>query len=180
MDFFSIDLPVNLKTLLKQMVVMIMIVIVVHVLSMVELLYVHVTLVILGVPAQIMCVMDKVVVGLGLVKWIRMIRKATVAIAILDIQGQIVHQTIAKVTLAMTEHVLLLLVLLRVHVMPVILVILARITCAMAKLAVAMVTVSLIPTMRPVTNAIVIPVILEVIAPEGFHLLLICRKLYQV
>ena len=173
MDFFSIDLPVNLKTLLKQMVVMIMIVIVVHVLSMVELLYVHVTLVILGVPAQIMCVMDKVVVGLGLVKWIRMIRKATVAIAILDIQGQIVHQTIAKVTLAMTEHVLLLLVLLRVHAMLDILAILARVTCAMAKPAQAMATVLLIQTMAQVTNAIVILVILEVIAPGGFHLLLI-------
>ena len=95
MDFFSIDLPVNLKTLLKQMVVMIMIVIVVHVLSIVVLLCVHVTLVILVTPAQITCVMDKVAVGLVTVKSIQMIRKATSATAILDIQEQIAHQTIA-------------------------------------------------------------------------------------
>ena len=92
---FSTDLPVNFETLLKQMVVMIMIVIVVHVLSMVVLLCVHVTLVILVTPAQITCVMDKVAVGLVTVKSIQMIRKATSATAILDIQEQIAHQTIA-------------------------------------------------------------------------------------
>ena len=93
--FVPTDLSVNFETLLKQMVVMILIVIVVHVPSMVVLLYVHVTLVILGAPAQITFVMGKVAVGLVTVKSIQMIRKATSAPVILDIQGQIVNQTIA-------------------------------------------------------------------------------------